>query len=109
MQAHGFHEPRHGAPSYRDAFARQLSPDLANAIDAEVLLEYPPDVDRQLAIPLRPFRQAFRISFPAGVFVPGLRGDLQHPAHRLDPELIPMGFHEADHFLNGRSSSAAAK
>ncbi len=28
---------------------------------------------------------------------------------RIDPELIPLGFHEADHFLNGRSSSAAAK
>jgi hypothetical protein len=48
-----FHEPPHGAPSDVEAFARQLPPDLANAIDAEVLLEHPPDVDRQLAIPLR--------------------------------------------------------
>ena len=31
------------------------------------------------------------------------------PAHRLDPKLVYMGFHEANHFLNGRSSSAAAK
>jgi hypothetical protein len=66
-------------------------------------------VDRQLAIPLRPPRQVTRIGFPAGVFVPGWRGDLQNLAHRLDPELAHVGFHEGDHFLNGRSSSAAAK
>jgi hypothetical protein len=66
-----FHEPPHGAPSDVEAFARQLPPDLANAIDAEVLLEHAPDVDRQLAISLRPPRQATRIGFPAGVFVPG--------------------------------------
>jgi hypothetical protein len=47
-----------------DALARQLPPDLANAIDAEVVLEDPPDVDRQLAIPLRPPRQATPIGFP---------------------------------------------
>jgi hypothetical protein len=41
LQAHG--EPRHGAPSDVDAFARQLPPDLANAIDTEVLLEDPPE------------------------------------------------------------------
>ena len=32
-----------------------------------------------------------------------------NPAHRLDPKLVHMDFHEANHFLNGRSSSAAAK
>ena len=69
LQAHGFHEPCDGAPSNRDAFARQLPPNFAYPIDAEVLLENPPDVDRQLGV--RPFRQAVRIDFPAGVFVPG--------------------------------------
>jgi hypothetical protein len=71
LQAHGFHEPCDSAPSNHNAFARQLPPDLANPIDAEVLRENPPDVDRQLGIPLRPLRQAIRIGFPAGVFVPG--------------------------------------
>ena len=42
----------------RDAFARQLPPDLAHPIDAEVLLENPPDVNRQLGVPLRPPRQS---------------------------------------------------
>ena len=60
-------------------------------------------------VPLRPLRQAIRIGFPAGVFVPGGWGNVKNPAHRLDPEGIHMGFHEANHFLNGRSSSAAAK
>ena len=46
----------------RDAFARQLPPNFAYPIDAEVLLENPPDVDRQLGVPLRPFRQAIRIT-----------------------------------------------
>ena len=78
-------------------------------MDAEVLRKNPPDVDRQLGVPLRPLRQAIRIGFPAGVFVPGGWGDIQNPAHRLDPKLVHMDFHEANHFLNGRSSSAAAK
>jgi len=60
-------------------------------------------------VPLRPLRQAIRIGFPAGVFVPGGWGDVQNPAHRLDPKLVHMDFHEANHFFNGRSSSAAAK
>ena len=108
-QAHGSHEPCDSAPSNRNAFARQLPPDLAYPIDAEVLRENPSDMDRQLGVPLRPFRQAIRIGFPAGVFVPGGWGDVQNPAHRLDPKLVHMGFHEANHFFNGRSRSAAAK
>ena len=71
LQANRSHQPCHRAAGNIVAFALQLLPHLAHTIDAEVLLKYPPDVDRQLAIPLRPFRQAFRISFPAGVFVPG--------------------------------------
>ena len=77
LQAHGSHEPCDGAPSNRDAFARQLPPDLAYPIDAEVLRENPPDVNRQLGVPLRPLRQAIRIGFPAGVFVPGGWGNVQ--------------------------------
>ena len=51
-----------------------------------------------------------RIGLAPGVLIPPSgRGDLQHSAHRLDPEVADMGLHEADHFLNGRSSSAAAK
>jgi hypothetical protein len=109
FKTHGFHEPRHGASRNRDALARELLPDLPNAIDIEVLLEHPADLNRQLGIALGPSRQAIRIGLSPGVLIPGGRGDLQHPAHRLDPEVADMGFHEADHFLNGRSSSAAVK
>src|SRR3954447_12859097 len=38
LQAHRAHQPRHGAASERDAFPEQLPPDLADAVDAEVLL-----------------------------------------------------------------------
>jgi len=70
LQTHRPHEPCDGAPSNRDAFARQLPPDLADPIDAVVLRENPPDVDRPLGVPLRPLRQPIRIGFPAGMFVP---------------------------------------
>jgi hypothetical protein len=106
---HRLHQPGHGASRNRDALARELLPDLPNAIDAEVLLEHPPDLNRQLGIALGASRQAIRIGLAPGVLMPGGRGDLQHSAHRLDPEVADMGLHEADHFLNGRSSSAAAK
>src|SRR5512134_481653 len=109
FKAHGFHEPGYGASRNRDAVARELLPDLPNAIDAEVLLEHPPDLNRQLGIALGASRQAIRIGLAPDVLMPSGRGDLQHSAHRLDPEVADMGFHEANHFLNGRSSSAAAK
>ena len=35
--------------------------------------------------------------------------NLQHPAHRLGPEILHMRFHERNYFLCRRSSSAAAK
>jgi hypothetical protein len=66
---------------------------------ALLLHKNPPDVDRQLGVSLRSFRQAIRIGFPAGVFVPSGWGDVQNPAHRLDPEGIHMGFHEAQSLL----------
>jgi hypothetical protein len=108
FKAHSCHEPCHGASSDLDAVARKLLPDLPNARDAEVVVEHPPDLNRQLGIALRPLWQAIRIGLSMGVLMPGGRGDRPHPAHRLDPEVADMGFHEADHFLNGRSSSAAA-
>jgi len=39
----------------------------------------------------------------------GRRGDLQHPAHRLDPVDFAMFVHEPVHHFNRRSSSAWAK
>jgi hypothetical protein len=39
----------------------------------------------------------------------GGRGNLQNPADRLDPVGLTVLIYEADHLLNGRSSSAWAK
>src|SRR5919202_277354 len=44
LQAHGPHEARHGAPSHRDALSAELAPDLARAVDPEVLLEHALDL-----------------------------------------------------------------
>src|SRR5271155_3273773 len=47
-KAHAPHQSRHRAASCGEAFPPQLTPDLAHAIDAEVLLEHAPDLDLQI-------------------------------------------------------------
>ena len=46
---------------------------------------------------------------PGGVTVIGRRGDLQHPAYRLDPERVAVAVNEIDQDLSPLSSSAWAK
>jgi hypothetical protein len=92
FKAHSCHEPCHGASSDLDAVTRKLLPDLPNARDAEVLVEHPPDLNRQLGIALHPLWQAIRIGLSTGVLMPGGRGDLQHPRSVRDWEarLAPL-------------------
>ena len=47
LQAHRPHQTRHGAAGDRNPFPAELSPDLADAIDAEVLGVHAPDLDLQ--------------------------------------------------------------
>jgi hypothetical protein len=47
---------------------RKLPPDLAHAIDAEVLLEHPPDLDLQIGVSADPIGQT------AGIGAPGEMG-----------------------------------
>src|SRR5271163_1795875 len=82
---------------------------LANAIDAEVLLEYAPDLDLQIRIAADPARQPGGIGPPRDMDMIGRRGDRQDLADRLDPVNLTMIVDEGDHGLNGRSSSAWAK
>ena len=79
---------------------------LADAIDPEVLLVYPPDLDLQGGIALKPCRQLARIGAPGGVGMIRRRGDRQDMADRLDPVDGAMLVDEIDHGLNRRSSSA---
>src|SRR6187551_3553518 len=50
LQAHVPHQPRHRATGNIEAFALELPPDLAHAIDPEVLIEDAPDLDLQPGI-----------------------------------------------------------
>src|SRR5437868_1980523 len=106
---HPPHQARHGAAGDRDPFTVELPPDLADAIDAEVLLVHPSDLDIQSGIALKPWRQLARIGAPGGVGMIRRRGDRQDPADRLDPVDGAMLVDEIDHGLNRRSSSAWAK
>jgi len=50
------HQPLHGAASHGDPFAVELAPDLAGAIDAEVLGVDPADLGLQLLVAQRSSR-----------------------------------------------------
>src|SRR3954469_16570790 len=60
-QAHCPHQARHGAASNCDPFSKKLSPDLPDAIDAEILFVHAPDFALQCHIaPGYPDRRAGR-------------------------------------------------
>jgi len=50
-------QPGDHAASGAEAFPPQLPPDLAHAIDAEVLLEHAPDLDLQISVSADPVGQ----------------------------------------------------
>src|SRR5215207_4559362 len=53
LQAHGLHQTLYGAARNIEAFALQLPPDLANAIDPNVLLEDPANFNLQRGVASR--------------------------------------------------------
>ena len=106
FQTHLSDQPRHGASRHLHALPAEL-PDLAHAVDLEVLLP-----DRRMCS-LSPASRRIRGGAAAGS-ARGQRGcctstgDRQHPADRLDPVDAAMIVDEGDHGLNRRSSSASA-
>jgi hypothetical protein len=58
---------RHGAAGDRDPFPAELSTDLPDAIDSEVLVLHPADLDLHSGIAMGPCRQLARIGAPGGV------------------------------------------
>src|SRR4051794_32270272 len=85
LQAHPAHQARHGAAGHRNPFSEKLPPDLADAIDLEVLLVHPLNFGPQGDIAPGPGRQLSWIDAPGGVGVIRRRGDRQNAADRLDP------------------------
>src|ERR1700751_6353627 len=77
LQAHRPHQTRHGAAGDRNPFPAELSPDLADAIDAEVFGVHAPDLGLQGGITLGPCLQLARIGAPGGVGMIRRRGDWQ--------------------------------
>jgi hypothetical protein len=109
FKAHLLHQPGDRAAGNVEALPLQLPPDLAHAVDAEVLLEHAPHLDLEFLIPLCPDRQPGRIAPLGDMVVMSRRGDRQDFADRLDPMRLAVIVDERDHGLNRRSSSAWAK
>ena len=103
------HQRRHCAAADVVPLAQQLTPDLAHAVDWEVLIENPLDLDTKQAIALDARRRRLRLFAPDDVGVVSRRGDLKYSADRLDPVLVAIRIDEADHGFHRRSSSAWAK
>src|SRR5262249_6080273 len=92
-----------------DALPAELSPDLACAVDLEVLIPDALDLLRDLDITPNPRRRPIRLSLTRLLLVVCSWGDRQLRADRLDPILTPMLVDEGDHYFGRRSSFAWAK
>src|SRR4030095_9569728 len=103
------HESLHRATCRSDLLAIQLPPNLAHAVDLEVLVPEALDIDFELAVALRARRNARWINFPRPVLVVRRWGDRQLCADRLDPVVVTMSLDERHHHFPRRSSSAWAK
>src|SRR5262245_46061709 len=92
-----------------DALPAELSPDLACAVDLEVLIPDALDLLRDLDIAPRPRRLPLRLRLSRLALVVGRWGDRQLCADRLDSILGPMLIDEGNRHFGRRSSSAWAK
>src|SRR5205814_900849 len=87
------HQPFHRAAGDLDALSLQLGPYLVGTIDAVVLLPDPLDLALEPLVAQLAGRWWTRDRRAIG-----RRGELQHPADRLDPELLLVGIDVARHF-----------
>src|SRR6266550_8676658 len=78
-------QSRHCATGNIEAFALELPPDLAHAIDGEVVVEHAPDLDLQGGVLPGARRQLGRIASLGDMGAVGRGGDRQDLADRLDP------------------------
>src|SRR5690625_804924 len=109
FQAHATHQSSHRAACHTLAFAVQLVPDFAHAIDTEVILPDTADINTQLLVTLNPWRRLGGIGLALCVRVVRRRSNRQDLADRPDSVGVTMGVNERRHFFGRRSSSAWAK
>jgi hypothetical protein len=90
FDAHPPHQPLHRTARHGHAFAQQLSPDLAHAVNLKIFLPDPADMLAQSRITPRAGRLPLAVRSPRSMRVVRRRGDRQHLADRLDPVSIAM-------------------
>jgi len=89
-QPHCVHQSFDRALGDFNAFAPQLVPDLARAVEADAGLVNAPDLIAHVAIPARTGGTLGRIGKTGCMFVIGGRGDCQFAADRLDTQVLAM-------------------
>jgi hypothetical protein len=106
LQVQSLHQSFHRAAGCHYAFALELPPDLAHAIDLEVLLPDPLDMPTQHLVTLCTWGTPLGGGLATRMGVVGRWSDRQYPADRLDSINRTMLVDERLHDLNRRSSSA---
>jgi len=109
VQPNASHKPSDGAAGDVVTLPLQLSPDLAHAIDMEVLVEHPAYLDLHGDVASGAGRQTVDVRAFGDDIIIGGWGNRQQPADRLDPEHRAVCIDEGNHRFSGRSSSAIAK
>ena len=102
-QAHIPHQPLDGTSGYGEPFPRHLPPNLAHAVNGEVLGEHARDLRLERQVTSCSRRQAQWIQSLCDMLVIGGWGDRQDIADRLDPMKLTVIIDKRDHRLNGRS------
>lgn len=96
------HQSLDRAPRHLDALAAQLLVDAPGPVDPVIGLVHVFDLLEQDGVALGAGRR--RAAFAAVV---GARAQVQHPAHRLDPEAVAKVVDHRDYFVRDWPSSAA--
>src|SRR4030095_10953364 len=109
LQPERSHQPFDGTAGDGKAIPYELPPNLAGAVDLEVIIGHAPDFTRNLSIASKARRYPLRLSLSRLVLVVSRWGDRQLRADRLDPILGSALVDKRHHYFGRRSSSAWAK
>jgi hypothetical protein len=90
LQAKFAHQPLHGPAGRLETLSPHLPPDLAHAVDGEVLGEDPGDLWLEGLISAGPRRKPRGIASLSQALAVGRRGDRRNLADRLDPVSLSM-------------------
>ncbi len=109
LQPERSHQPFDSTAGDGDAIPSELPPNLAGAVDLEVIVVHALDFTRNLSIALKARRYPLRLSLSRFLFVVGRGGDRQLLADRLNPILDSALVDKRHHYFGRRSSSAWVK